>query len=638
MSHSRDIDSHDYGRNLRQRSGSPLVEPASDDTDEELPFEPNMSRPYQGAGFRSTRKAPRARLQRSDIINSYGPSLNSAWSAALNGKPEFLKNRLDDNFYGRGKYKKRKSYKGRGMYTGSGMYTGGRGMYSLLPAAGYAAGKAIDYAVENPRATRKFFGNLGKKLFKGRGSYESNSLIDGGGSGGMTSADVPTISTVADETGEVLIQHKEYVADVYGNDFEEGSAELTVPFANHLYSLNPGLERTFPWLSQIASNYEEYEFVSLIFTFRSTVSIDVDAQGQVGTVIMATNYNASRPAFDNKAVMMQYDGAVSAKVTQSCMHGIECDPNKLSGSAGKYVRANPVLVGQDLKTYDQGLFQLGIHGVPKAYANSTIGELWVSYAVKLRKPKLFTSLGLGITRDVAMANKPYVGGTNYGAIFGLTKDILTGQQNNLGCKFETVAGNSSGYALLSGYSDIGHMKSTDGGVTWASDKSDTTLNARGGALVITLPAKYSGTLEVQCSANCVKGSTFTWEKFCEFTAGDSPSVELATSGNVDVRADMYGSSLSSDDSAPTWYQACGGEFSGIATFHFDVRIATHGIDNRIAIGFQPPRTDVDVSDATKQYNKQAYCSIQEYNTFQRDDPGALAPQLIASSGAVEIPS
>jgi hypothetical protein len=48
---------------------------------------------------------------------------------------------------------------------------------------------------------------------------------------------------------------------VYGNpDLGGGVIE---DFQNQSILLNPGLEASFPWLSQVAQNFEEYEFVQL---------------------------------------------------------------------------------------------------------------------------------------------------------------------------------------------------------------------------------------------------------------------------------------------------------------------------------------------------------------------------------------
>jgi hypothetical protein len=81
-------------------------------------------------------------------------------------------------------------------------------------------------------------------------------------------------------------------------------------------------------------------------------------------------------------------------------HGIECDPSKLAGNAYKYVRIGDLPISEDLKEYDLGRFCLAITGVPATYAGQVLGELWVSYTVTLRKPKVASNHAYNALRDV----------------------------------------------------------------------------------------------------------------------------------------------------------------------------------------------------------------------------------------------
>lgn len=82
-------------------------------------------------------------------------------------------------------------------------------------------------------------------MYSGRGSYARNEVMVGG-----------------DETGSICISNREYVGDIFAPS-ASGTFSVT-PFP-----LNPGLEQSFPWLSQLAANYEEYEFIQLVFEFKS---------------------------------------------------------------------------------------------------------------------------------------------------------------------------------------------------------------------------------------------------------------------------------------------------------------------------------------------------------------------------------
>lgn len=128
-----------------------------------------------------------------------------------------------------------------------------------------------------------------------------------------------------------------------------------------------------------------------------------------GTVIGCAQYNAGAAPFQTKKAMAEYAFAKSGSVANDIIWGVECDPAKNSGSAAKYVRPGNVPAGQDIKTYDLGVFQLATTG---ADVDLNIGELWIDYKVKLRKPKL---LAAGANPNIAIlsaaANNQAAGST-----------------------------------------------------------------------------------------------------------------------------------------------------------------------------------------------------------------------------------
>lgn len=145
---------------------------------------------------------------------------------------------------------------------------------------------------------------------------------------------------------------------------------------------------------------------------------------------MATNYNAAKPSFTDKQEMMEYAHASSTKVTASMLHGVECDPKKLGGSKTRYVRTAPVATAEDIKTYDHGKFQIAFANTPVAYANQTLGELWVSYTVKLSKPKFSVARGMNIQRALFYNSKTL--DNSFGKATLFTPYYLRAQQNNFG--------------------------------------------------------------------------------------------------------------------------------------------------------------------------------------------------------------
>lgn len=184
-----------------------------------------------------------------------------------------------------------------------------------------------------------------------------------------SSKQIPKFSTSSSTN---IICHREYLGDIMG----------TTAFTNRVYPLNPGINETFPWLSTIAENYQEYRFHGLVFEFRPMITEFVTG-GAPGTVVMATNYNADAPNYSTKQQMENSEFAVSVKPTLSLMHGVECAA-KQSVLSSRYVRAGEVAVGQDLRLYDAGNFQFATTNNPL----QNLGELWVSYCVEFFKPTL----------------------------------------------------------------------------------------------------------------------------------------------------------------------------------------------------------------------------------------------------------
>lgn len=175
-----------------------------------------------------------------------------------------------------------------------------------------------------------------------------------------------------------IVCHREYLGDIDG----------TVGFTNRPFALNPGDNRTFPWLSTVAKNYQQYRIHGMIFEFRPLIT-DFVTSGAPGVVVFATNYNAADPVFRNKVEMENSEYAVSVKPTNNLIHAIECSPNETTITK-LYVRGQAVPPGQDVRLYDLGLTQLASQGNPV----QLIGELWVSYCVEFFKPVLPEDIGI----------------------------------------------------------------------------------------------------------------------------------------------------------------------------------------------------------------------------------------------------
>lgn len=221
---------------------------------------------------------------------------------------------------------------------------------------------------------------IGSKIM-GFGEYQikENVFLHGGNS------DMPPIVN-PDPGGGFLIRRCEYLGDVISS-----SSANTFQVQN--YFLNPGQATTFPWLSQIAQNFEEWVCEGMYFEFRSMSADALNSTNTaLGQVIMATNYNALNANFSSKQTMENYEGGISSKPSKNMMFFVECARNQ-TVLDDLYVRPGPTPAGQDQRFYDLGNFQIATNGMQGTSVN--LGELWVCYQISLRKPKMYTALGFG---------------------------------------------------------------------------------------------------------------------------------------------------------------------------------------------------------------------------------------------------
>ena len=137
----------------------------------------------------------------------------------------------------------------------------------------------------------------------------------------------------------------------------------------------------------------------MLFEYKSMYSdAAVQTGGSLGSVIMATSYNAAKPLFASKIEMENYEFAMSAKPSVSMCHPIECARGQTPLNE-LYVRTQSQLIDdQDIKTYDLGRFQIASQGIPCSGSALSLGELWVTYQIRFLKPRVSDYLDSGYTR------------------------------------------------------------------------------------------------------------------------------------------------------------------------------------------------------------------------------------------------
>lgn len=188
--------------------------------------------------------------------------------------------------------------------------------------------------------------------------------------------------------GSVIVTHREMITDVIG----------AAAFTSYLFDIDPTSRITFPWLSNLAPNYEQYEFLGLLFVYKPTSGDAIaSTNNALGTVVIATEYDVSRPTFVTKQEMESYEFCTSSKPSLPMIHPVECAPTediiKARYTRGVYrtQRASTSVTPESINSPDVaenlnflGRTQLSVVGMQAA---TTVGELWVTYRVKLSKPR-----------------------------------------------------------------------------------------------------------------------------------------------------------------------------------------------------------------------------------------------------------
>lgn len=322
-------------------------------------------------------------------------------------------------------------------------------MQQVVPKGTFArvggtTGLAFGGAVSGPLGAKvgKTAGQaLGNKIAKilGFGDYTvQENTISNRGKAIMPGEAVPEFGVLGNET---RVRHREYIGDI---------VVPSTPFAFNCtdYVINPGSTTTFPWLSNLAQQYQQYKFNGLIFEFK-TMTSEVATGGPMGAVILATNYDVLEPKFSDKVHMENAQYSVSAKPSCSQIHTIECAPGERA-SRLLYIRNenSSTTVSQDARWADLGKFQIATAGLPGT-AGQALGELWASYDVSLFKPEIARSLDTGtnissgtlpsfdyyLGTNPTIAGRPWVHVTGRSIVFDTTGEFLL----NLGAASTTGA-------------------------------------------------------------------------------------------------------------------------------------------------------------------------------------------------------
>lgn len=333
----------------------------------------------------------------------------SNWSKAMYGESwkeatDFQKNaRRAMRYYGAGDYSSfMKKLVPDGSFSYLGRTLGGMTGIPGMNAVGSWAGNKVS-------------------RFVGFGDYGSSAnQIMGGANKGQISVNE------SDLTGDVYITQTEFIQNISCSATGAGASA----FQSVAFPINPGLSTTFPFLSQIAQNYTLYDFEGLIFKFNPTSGENNATSNSLGKVIMAVNYDPNASDFVNSIQMENYDYANAAKPSQTILHGVET-ANHQQFSNMNYIRTGAT--SRDKIFTDLGTLFVATEGVPFAAAGTQIlGELWVTYRIKLSRANLYGALlGSNISQD-------YISGGWPTSVFS----AVPKSTNQIGCTVTNPASNT----------------------------------------------------------------------------------------------------------------------------------------------------------------------------------------------------
>lgn len=262
----------------------------------------------------------------------------------------------------------------------------GQGAYSAPKSAawGERAGEALGGVLGLIPQTKAFSAPLGALASK-LGGFLGNKLGTYMGWGdyavSMNSLLVPEGNSPASMHSEgktVRICHREYLGDVF-------SSNTIGEFAIDNFQVNPANSKAFPWLWNIAVNFQKYKLHGAIVEFKSSSgdALTTDNTG-LGTVLIASNYNCADPNFINRQQMENTQYTSSAKPSISFVHIIECDP-KLQAQTSLYTAAAgvpPTGVGiNEVNWVNVQVATLGCQG-----AGVNLGSVYLTYDVELIQP------------------------------------------------------------------------------------------------------------------------------------------------------------------------------------------------------------------------------------------------------------
>jgi len=264
----------------------------------------------------------------------------------------------------------------------------GRGAYKPAPksrAVGQSMGEAVGSAFGFIPGVGKLAAPLASNLIGKLGGYLGNKLGSYMGWGAYNvkrnSLAVPEGNSPAAMHSQGMVTricHREYFGDVI-------SSSSAGAFKLDSYKLQPGAPDMFPWLSDIAPNFQKYRVLGAIVEFKSGSGDAITGTNTaLGEVLISSNYNCADPNFASRNQMENTQYCSSAKPSVSFVHVIECDPD-LQAQENLYTSTSvtPItgLSQNDINWVNVQVATIGCQGT-----SVNLGSLYITFDIELIQP------------------------------------------------------------------------------------------------------------------------------------------------------------------------------------------------------------------------------------------------------------
>lgn len=264
----------------------------------------------------------------------------------------------------------------------------------------------------------------------------------------------------------IIVRHKEYLGEVDGSTGFQ--VQSTLP-------LNPGVSATFPWLSAVASRFQEYALKGVVFHYVPTSGTAISStNAALGSVMFQTTYRATDVPPGNKVEMMNEYWATEGRPCDMITHAIECDPKENPFNI-HYVR-NGVLGSDENKLlYDIGTTHVATNGMQTG--GQTVGDLWITYEVELKKPVLASEVS-----DPARAGSVFALSSSLTAYFDAPGPAYGGNLDfSVAGRTITLPKGSAGffYVAVVFYSNT----------AWTAGSTSNVVTLSGATLQVTSPSQ-----------------------------------------------------------------------------------------------------------------------------------------------------